>query len=282
MVTQLKIHWPVALFITAVLYILTIVCLPFNQTYSTLFMFAIISFWSRLPGVGIPSPMLFLYFMDVIDFFSVIISINIGGMAGGVFSLFINMSSRLCCVYPEWIGVTKDSLAQFISCLLIPVFLPYIGNNIEYGIIFYTIARTIVYGIFRVIPDGTSPVQFWVYDIIGITFVIFFINIIYARLFGQFFNALLQGGVSFNWFLFIGVTIAIIWARSRFIPKEHNKPTIVIIKRLMKRLLSKKEVEDHKPYNQAEITNRILVRKARREIKNHHIDYLQYTMNDSN
>ena len=74
MVTQLKIHWPVALFITAVLYILTIVCLPFNQTYSTLFMFAIISFWSRLPGVGIPSPMLFLYFMDVIDFFSVIIS----------------------------------------------------------------------------------------------------------------------------------------------------------------------------------------------------------------
>jgi len=262
MKVRLKIHWPAVLLITAVLYLLTIVFIPFNPAFSTICLFAIIAFWSRIPGVGMPSPLLFLYFMDVIDFFSVVIAINIGGMEGGIFSLFINLSTRFCGVFPEWISTIKDSFAQFISCLLLPAFLPFMGHNIEYGIVLYTILRSIVYVIFRVIPDGQDPVSFWVTDIIGASIVLFTINIIYARLFGHFFEALLQHGVAFNWWLFIIVSVVVYYVKTKLFGKTKHPYVLRVLKRFIIFVRMRKRHESEKENRQKEIIDRMMVKRS--------------------
>ena len=267
MKVKLAIHWPAVFLITAILYILTIVLIPFSPAYSTICLFAIIAFWSRIPGVGMPSPLLILYFMDVIDFFSVVIAINIGGMEGGLFSLFINLSTRFCGVFPEWISTIKDSFAQFISCLLLPAFLPFMGYNIEYGIILYTILRSIVYVIFRVIPDGQDPVTFWVTDIMGASAVLFTINIIYAKLFGQFFEALLRQGVSFNWWLFILVSMVIYHVKIKLFGKTKHPFVLRLLKRIIKKVRAKQTQKSEKENRLNEITDRLIIKRTIKNIE---------------
>ena len=205
--------------------------------------------------------------MDVIDFFSVVIAINIGGIEGGLFSLFINLSTRFCGVFPEWISTIKDSFAQFISCLLLPAFLPFMGYNIEYGIILYTILRSIVYVIFRVIPDGQDPVTFWVTDIIGASAVLFTINIIYAKLFGQFFEALLRQGVSFNWWLFILVSMVIYHVKIKLFGKTKHPFVLRLLKRIIKKVRAKQTQKSEKENRLNEITDRLIIKRTIKNIE---------------
>jgi len=109
--------WPLIIGITIVLYILILITLPFSNAWTTIFLFTLISYWSRLPGCGIRTPFFALYLADVVDLFSMIIAINIGGFIAAVFSAFCNLASRIGGVTPPWNGVINLTIIQALVCI---------------------------------------------------------------------------------------------------------------------------------------------------------------------
>ncbi|MBT3464727.1 hypothetical protein HOD20_04250 [archaeon] len=202
------IQWRMVKAITIISYIFIIFNLPFNPATSSIILFGLIAFWSRLPGVGTPPPGDWLAMLDVVDIFSLIIAINISGMKGAIFSLVINISSRVVGSFPSWISVLKDTVAQFVVCLIVPFIYNLVGQNIIVTTIWYSILRFIIVFALRVFY-AESPWFFAVFAIIGAGIVQAFINSFYAGLFGNFFDNLLKSGIKFSWILFLFATVVI-------------------------------------------------------------------------
>jgi len=212
---MMAIHWPQVIVVTTVLYALVLINLLFNPIASTVFLFAIISYWSRLPGVGIPSPFFILYFLDLVDILSLIIAINIGPWQGALFSVFGNFGSRMAGVFPKWWSVIRDGSFQFIICLFIPYVHQWTGSNIAISMMVYTMVRRFLFiPVYLIYQD--IPIPDFIILWIGATSSQALINYFYAKYFGSFFNNLLQSGVNFNWPIFIFVTIAIITGKIYF------------------------------------------------------------------
>jgi len=222
--------------VTTVLYALIIINLPFNPVASTIFLFAIISYWSRLPGVGIPSPFFILYLADLVDLFSLLIAVNLGGIYGAIFSLFGNIGSRMAGITPYWSGVMKDGIIQFFICLIIPFIYSATGGNIVMTMMIYTIIRRMGFIVLWLIYPDLSLGEFCVIWV-GVTFASLTINAFYAKYFGGFFDGLLQSGVSFNWPMFIFVTIIVIAGKTYFFGTSKSK--FMDQKYLLKHLLHK-------------------------------------------
>ncbi|MFT4303673.1 MAG: hypothetical protein ACMXYG_03845 [Candidatus Woesearchaeota archaeon] len=206
---MLMLNWPIIIFVTGLSYIFMILFLPFNVLYSTIILFGIISFWSRLPGVGMHSPFYVLYLLDFVDFFSLIIAINVGGLEGGIFSVITNMGSRFVGVTPSWLGVTKDSIAQFCTCLVIPYVHILLGGDIILSMVWYSVIRLIWFFPMRLLPVETTFSQFLVVlSTSGGALIV--INAIYAKLFGDFLDNLMKAGAQFSFILFLFVTVVIL------------------------------------------------------------------------
>jgi hypothetical protein len=192
-----------------------------------------------------PSPFYVLYLIDFVDFFSLIIAVNIGGFSGGIFSVFINMWSRAAGMTPSWLGVAKDSIAQFLTCLVIPFVYVALGNDIFLSMIWYSIIRLIWFFPMRLLPTETSFPQFLVL-MGGTGGALLVINAIYARLFGDFLDSLLASGATFSWILFLLATVIIlifyvsVFGKSRSI--GITKSLGFIVKLMNKRKKRKKKI----------------------------------------
>jgi hypothetical protein len=206
---MLMLNWPLIIVSTGIMYIMIIIMLPFSTVYATIFLFALIAFWSRLPGVGMPHPFYILYMADLVDILSLIIAVNVSGLYGGLIAFSCNMLSRLCGVFPDWLGVTEDSIGQFIVCLIIPFFHTALGGNLIVSMIIYTILRfmLIIPVDFFLYPGSKAQ---WFIELIGAMFAIFIIDIAYAKFFGRFFESLIKPNVGFNWILFLIVTASML------------------------------------------------------------------------
>lgn len=218
----ISIHWPIVFVTSIVLYVLMLVTLPFNSRTSMVFLFLLIAFWSRLPGVGIPSPMFALYHLDLVDLFSLIVAVNVGGLAGAMFALFGNIVSRAAGIFPTWQGVMNDAISQAIICLFIPIIHAYTGS-IFTSMVIYTIIRRLgfIVGYF-VYPQA----PFFYYFLVlwpGSTFISLTVNGFYSRYFGNYFNGLMQSGVKFNFVLFVIATVIMFTMWRLMIGKRTHK-----------------------------------------------------------
>ncbi len=208
------------------------------MTNSTILLFTLIAFWSRLPGVGIRSPLYILYNSDLVDIFAMLIAINIGGFQAGIFQAVCNLASRATGVTPRWIGVGKDVVAQFVACMMIP-FVHAITGDILQSIIIYGIIRWFMFIPLKFVDPQPRP---WVDTIALLTansLATIVINSFYAKLFGDFFNNLLKTGVRFNWILFLFATliISIVWTLMFSTSKKEKKRSLV--KTLAKKAIKK-------------------------------------------
>jgi hypothetical protein len=255
---MLMLNWPLVLITTVVLYALIIITLPFNAVYATLFLFALIGFWSRLPGVGIPHPGLFLYMADLIDVFSIIIALNLGGFAAASFVTFGNLWSRACGVFPEWLGVMKDTVGQSITCFLMPVIYAFLGGNLVMVAIAYTIIREIFFLSFTVFLPTRSLVH-QIMTEIGVLSSLIIINSLYMKLFGSFFDDLLGKGVTFSWPLFLFATAVILVLYITFFRKSKNININASLGKVVKRVkkINNKKKQPKKTDSQFDDVNRI-------------------------
>jgi len=230
---MLKLQWPLVIGTTLAFYFLIILCLPFSSVYASIFLFALIAFWTRLPGVGIPHPLFILYNMDMIDVFAILISIYVGPIQGGVFAAFLGLWGRFCGVWPpEYVGVIKDSIFQGVLCLFIP-FVYQITGSLIITTIFYTLARSALFLITGIFFPHRPFSQQIVVEIACVISLLFF-NGFYMTFLGSFAGNLLERGVEFSWPLFIFATIVIGISYLIFFRKNEKKPGIgKIIKKVV-------------------------------------------------
>lgn len=202
-------NWPLIIVTTIVLYVLTILFLPLSTVYATIMLFSLIAFWSQLPGFCIMEPVRFLYMMDFVDIFSVIIAIYVGPFQAAGFALFWNVYPRLCGAYLSYIAIIKDGLAQAILCFFVPVFFAITGGDLLMVVIIFSILRLPLFFLLcLIVPHRSIPEQLFHIAVAGAAVLI--INSFYAKIFGDFFSSLLFKGASFSWILFLVATIVIL------------------------------------------------------------------------
>lgn len=260
--------WPLVLVFTVVLYGLILITLPFNVTYATIFLFSLIAFWSRLPGVGIRDPSYIIYLADFVDLFSLIVAINIGGFAGGLIALFGNIAPRLCGFYPYWYMVLEDGIGQFLVCLIIPWFHVAMGGDILISMIIYTILRIVIILPVDFFICPYSKVQ-WVIEIIVGGIGLFVINAFYAKMFGGFLDGLLQKGVQFSWtlFLFASAVILIFYILVFKQSKESKSPKARNLFQDFIKIIRKKSKRKKKSRHQTDDINEMSeIRKLKESI----------------
>ena len=248
---MLALNWPLVLFTTVGLYVLIILTLPFNAIYATIFLFTLIAFWSRMPGVGMPHPFYILYNADVVDIFTLIIAINLGPMQAVVFSLFCNYVSRMCGVYPDWAGVIQDSVYMSLFALIAPILNVVAGGDLVLVILIYSVVRPIYFFLMNFLWPRSSVIERLITSI-GAGFCVFIINAFYAKVFGSFFENLLQKGVAFSWTLFLFASLVIlIFAVTvfGFSPKKTGKSigrkVVKIAKRGIRKEHAPSQEQDH-------------------------------------
>lgn len=240
---MLAVNWTLVIFTTVILYVGIFLMLPFNTVYATIILFGLISFWSRLPGGGLPQPYNILYFTDLVDFFSLIIAVNVGGFAGGMFCIAANAWAKVCSVYPGWDLVGEDIAGQFVVCLIIPFVHVWLGGDIFISMMAYTILRIAV-----ILPfDALLSFTLYGHNIISWTTsvtincgALFIINATYAKLFGKYFDSLLIKGVSFSWSLLLIATVVILIFSIfvfRFSPSKNIRR---ILRRIIKLFIRRK------------------------------------------
>ncbi|MBD3163734.1 hypothetical protein GF323_00880 [Candidatus Woesearchaeota archaeon] len=76
--------------VTLVIYALIIFFWLLDPSISTILLFALISLWSRVPAMATN----FTKDVEIVDFFTVMIAINLGGIAGGLYGASIMLISR--------------------------------------------------------------------------------------------------------------------------------------------------------------------------------------------
>lgn len=215
------IYWEKVNTATILLYFLIIIFLPINQHVSTIFLFALIALWSRLPGIGHSIIGTWLISLDFVDIFSMIIAINFGGLTGAVFSVILNLGSGFFSKDTFWFPIIKDAIAQFFVCLIIP-FVYAISGNIIITMTSYTLLRTLMFFPMQLFPSDLNFQQFIV-TITGWTIILLIVNNFYAAIFGNFFNSLFESEVKFSWILFLFVSLVIVSSKVYLYLKNHSK-----------------------------------------------------------
>ncbi len=242
---KLVVYWPFIYVITIALYLLVVFSLPFSQVAATFFLFMLVSYWSRIPGVGFPTPLYFLYLADLVDFFALIVAINLGPIYGCIIVIFANIASRANGVFPRWQAVLKDTFALCIACFLIVPIHQTLGGDIFISMIIFNLIRILMFIPMRIVP-GSSPFPQFIIEFVTVVPLSFIINGMYARFFGDFFDSLMKEGVKFNWILFAGVT-AVILISMVYLKKITAKNTINPIRDLLKRSTQKKKKQTLHP-----------------------------------
>lgn len=207
----LRISWNVVKGLSYIMYFLTIIFFPFKPLWSTIMLFSIVAMWSRIPGMGFPVIGRYLMLFDVVDFFGVIIAINIGGWQGAVFSIIINLGSIFLGNETNFIFMIKDAICVFLACLITP-FIYMATHDIGVTMGLFTLIRAFFFIPLHMIVPNLHTSEFIV-RLIQVTTSLYLINLFYAKMFGNFFDSILSSGVDFSWTLFFLVTAVLVGAK---------------------------------------------------------------------
>jgi len=176
----------------------------FFPTLSVILFFALIGLWSRIPCMTNP----ITKDLEMIDFFSVMIALNVSAFAGAfyaggllIFSHFLSKIER-----PRY--AIYDSIALFIAALATPFVYAYLGQNLLFTMYAYSIIRYVVRGIFFL--------ALWAGELPGMMPSIlinigtaYLTNTVYVLLFGNYITKMFQNGFRIHWGFF-AVTISIL------------------------------------------------------------------------
>ncbi|MCB9359396.1 hypothetical protein H6503_05675 [Candidatus Woesearchaeota archaeon] len=203
----LNIQWPVIITVTVINYAMIILLLPFNPVLATVFLFGLIGFWSRLPGAGINDPLFIFYATDLVDIFALIITINLGWPVAAAFVWIVNTLPRLAGIYPPWSAIIEDNAAQSITCMITPLIYSITGDILVTMAVYTTVRNLIM------LPTSyflrPRPFIEWAASWVAWFIAIYLVNTFYAKIFGGYFDSLLQNGASFDWILFLFASIVI-------------------------------------------------------------------------
>lgn len=222
MITSLAdlVNWKGAKKATLIIYLVVIILIPFNQKIAAILLFSLLCFWSRLVTMLND----YIKDLDVIDFFSVLISINIGALQGAVFA-FLNLS------IPRFFGrvepiayVFKDAVAMAVAALLTPIVYSLTHQNLLLTMYIYTVMRYVFYLAQTISFDRSELGLDITYCFIG-PWIAYFMNTIMVKVFGGALDEVFKKGivVSKELFLFVTIVILIYISISYIVKKVDDK-----------------------------------------------------------
>jgi len=175
-------------------------------------------------------PVRFLYMLDFVDIFTVIIAIHVGPLQAVAFNMFWNMYTKLAGAYLTWIGTAKDAFVQSFITLFVPLIHIATGGNLVATVAIFSLIRAPLYFLVSlVIPHRSIPEQIFQCIVAGGSVLV--INAFYAKIFGDFFENLLKKGAQFSWILFFAATVIILLFAIFFMGFSPKKTSKKIVKR---------------------------------------------------
>jgi len=188
------------------LYLIVILLAAVFPPAATILMFAILCLWSRVPCMLSN----FTKDMDVIDFFAVLLAVNLGGLFAGIFGFVLMWFSRIFGPAEDLEYTLKESITFFIAGLLTPFFYILTGKNILLTMYCFTLFGR--YGVYLIQDLIVSPGLFWLdlgYIAVGIP-IAYFSNTILISIFGDGLDRLFDSGLQLSGGLLIFMTIVVI------------------------------------------------------------------------
>jgi len=132
--------WKPLKVVSLIIYILVILLIPISQFWSVIILFALIALWSRVPCLV----SMFTKDLDVVDFFTVMLAIHVGGLFGGIFGFIVMMFSRLFGPNEWFLYTLKDAISIMVSGFLAPLFYNLFGSALL-TLYAFTITRWVLY-----------------------------------------------------------------------------------------------------------------------------------------
>ena len=202
------IKWDVLFYMSVGFFALIIVTLFINPVASTVLTFALIGFWSRIPcHIGYHTKDL-----EMIDFLSVVIGINMGALAGGAFAFTLIWVSSFYGKIETPGHTWASSMAMLAAALAAPFFYTYFGGNLLFALYGFTVVRYVVgYGTVAITMPAIlmDEIAAFVPCIVSA----YVTNTIYVAVFGDYFGEkLVAQGMQTDWQLLfvLGLILAII------------------------------------------------------------------------
>lgn len=205
--------WKPVKIVSVIIYILILLIYPLSSFWSAILLFALICFWSRIPCLISA----FTKDLEVVDFFTVMLAIHLGGVFGGVFGAAILLFSRIFGPNEYIMYTIKDSICILIGGLLSPLFFSMTGGNPLYTLYLFTAVR---YAGYLVLTLAIEPQFFGLeigYCAAGIV-VAYLSNTIIMNFFEAPLSNAFEDGLRFDLTMFIFATalIGFFYGASRF------------------------------------------------------------------
>ncbi len=196
--------WKPVYYVSIALLLLAIFSVTINPVVATIILFTLVSLWTRIPGLILPVAR----DLEMIDFFMLIIAVNLGGPQAAVFGVFALWFAKIFGPLENPHYTIKDSVAFVISGLLLPIIFTVTGSLLM-TIYAFVLLR---YAIRFIISVGIDPdCLFEEITVIVLGIPIGLItNTIFVNVFGDFTTKLISEGLSFSLELFGFVAIIIL------------------------------------------------------------------------
>ncbi len=210
--------WKPIYYVSIALLLLTIFSATINSVVATIVLFTLVSLWTRIPGLILPVAR----DLEMIDFFMLILAVNLGGIQAALFGVFALWFAKLFGPLENPHYTIKDSLAFVISGLLLPAIFAVTGSLLL-TIYAFVLLR---YAIRFIISVGIDPdCLFEEITVIVLGIPIGLItNTIFVNIFGDFTSKLINEGLSFSIELFgFAATVILAIAATMYLRKFLGK-----------------------------------------------------------
>ncbi len=186
---------------------------------ATLLLFGIVALWSRIPAMMT----MFTRDVEVVDFFTVIIAINMGGLVAALFGSLLILFSRIFGPLEDLDYTIKESVCFFVGAFF-SLAVHNLFGNVMWTMFSFTFIR---YGFYPVLDLVTTPGKVWLTVIILVVSapVAVISNLLLVNLFGDALDAIFAKGAVLSWelLLFVTAVIAGFFFVSKFLFREEQK-----------------------------------------------------------
>lgn len=199
--------------------LLVLLAAPINAGVAMIILFSIISLWSRIPGMAVPV----LRELDMIDFFMLVIGVNIGGPAAAAFGVANLWFSRIFGPFENLHYVGRDTFAFIIGGLTLPMFYALTGSLLWTILIFVTIRHAVRFAQIALLDRDCFAEEFGV--ILASIPLGYITNAIYVGAIGTFVLGLVASGLALSaeLLLFTVGTLAMIAGIKRGVERYRSR-----------------------------------------------------------
>lgn len=205
---------------TVIMYLLVLLLAFPAPKIATLLLFAIVALWSRVPAMMT----MFTRDTEVVDFFTVIISLNMGPLIGGIFGAGLILFSRIFGPLEDLDYTFKESICFFVGAFFSYYVYAWAGANVMITMFSFTFIR---YAFYPVLDLITTPNKvFLTLIILAISAPVAVVsNLLWVNLFGDALNRIFEKGAVISWELLLFVTGAVLvfFFASKFLFREEQK-----------------------------------------------------------